>query len=474
MSHRIKQADTALSMYYKIHDTEYFNVNMIGKFQEWAEDNDFDSDGIEEEFNMKVTDSCLIEIDDNFPPNKLDAQQMFQVLKKCWSDPNSYNNEINKNESIVRKESLSEGQEYGIVVDYYPEINKTKELFCAKSITTFEPTSRSELIITGYIRMNKIVLKVFPESIVQIICHFYYHKFYLVPFSTNRLDPEVESNPQDVYYKLSYNNIMVTAKKNVFCVSKSKFGYRTGIHVFRYTIHGIIRHHAPYLSNTEYMLWGIQACLSYTKMGDVFGEQYGHKSRKTQYVQGWYSSGNNNHGKANLMKDIFQKKYETSEIFDLKLNCNENTLSFVAVSIDNEAVKDNFNKQTTIDIPENFTNKHGWVPYIYLGSNSVRRHSVIIAEINTNFYGITCNQVDSKAMYFITDELKENIRFINNLGKEIDNINEEILNENKDKIIQYFKRCIIDYNTLKSKGNEEFSRDLSHHCGYWGHSKIKE
>eukprot|EP01084_Bolivina_argentea_P273599 466095_1 len=51
---------------------------------------------------------------------------------------------------------------------------------------------------------------------------------------------------------------------------------------------------------------------------------------------------------------------------------------------------------------------------------------------------------------------KTESKIINDLGNEIDNIDKKLLNENKDKIIEYFKSNNIDYNILKNMERKTF------------------
>eukprot|EP01084_Bolivina_argentea_P173874 301192_1 len=69
------------------------------------------------------------------------------------------------------------------------------------------------------------------------------------------------------------------------------------------------------------------------------------------------------------------------------------------------------------------------------------------------------NNDDSKQI----DEVS-NPKIINDLIKEIDEINDEILNQNKHKIIQYFKDNNIDYNELKNMGRKGFTNKIKAHC----------
>eukprot|EP01084_Bolivina_argentea_P258496 435812_1 len=56
------------------------------------------------------------------------------------------------------------------------------------------------------------------------------------------------------------------------------------------------------------------------------------------------------------------------------------------------------------------------------------------------------------------------IKIISDLNKQIDDINDIKLNENKDKIIQYFKISNINYDKLKQMTQKEFVENISKYC----------
>eukprot|EP01084_Bolivina_argentea_P214191 363677_1 len=63
----IQFIDEGIAMYYQhVGSSDYFDIDGIGKFQRFCDDNGYDSDNIDEELD-NAQDSMLVEFDDNFP-----------------------------------------------------------------------------------------------------------------------------------------------------------------------------------------------------------------------------------------------------------------------------------------------------------------------------------------------------------------------------------------------------------------------
>eukprot|EP01084_Bolivina_argentea_P245334 410778_1 len=93
MSTIIKQIDTNLEKYYKVHGVNnYRDDKGQGKFQLWTDENGMDSDAIIEELETAdANDSILTDIDDDFPleNNTNREQQIFDIIKKCLKNENA-------------------------------------------------------------------------------------------------------------------------------------------------------------------------------------------------------------------------------------------------------------------------------------------------------------------------------------------------------------------------------------------------
>eukprot|EP01084_Bolivina_argentea_P282514 483604_1 len=89
MSSKIQMADKVLSRYYSHYSATYFDAHGNGKFRLWAEENGFDSDGIDAEFAADPTDTVLVEFDETFPGD-VQTDEMLDILKRCWTDKNAY------------------------------------------------------------------------------------------------------------------------------------------------------------------------------------------------------------------------------------------------------------------------------------------------------------------------------------------------------------------------------------------------
>eukprot|EP01084_Bolivina_argentea_P011535 21555_1 len=91
MAELSKKIDEALGLYYEFRNQEgYFDENGMGKFQEWTEDNGYDTAMIEEELGGDAADCTLLEYDEDFPTHlegDLRAEFMFDIMKRCKDAP---------------------------------------------------------------------------------------------------------------------------------------------------------------------------------------------------------------------------------------------------------------------------------------------------------------------------------------------------------------------------------------------------
>eukprot|EP01084_Bolivina_argentea_P208377 355303_1 len=83
-----------LDEYYKLFDkNDYLNDDGEGKFELYCEENDFDEEGIFEEFDDDPDNSVLVSFDDDFPltkdsddeiPEDLRNAAIMQIIKFCY------------------------------------------------------------------------------------------------------------------------------------------------------------------------------------------------------------------------------------------------------------------------------------------------------------------------------------------------------------------------------------------------------
>eukprot|EP01084_Bolivina_argentea_P035078 65054_1 len=295
MVSRIKQTDVSLSKYYKLHNIPYYDNDDIGKFSKWADDNGFDSDGIEEEFAMEYTESSLLDMDEQFPPKNLKPKQIINILKKCWTDPNAY-----EPVNIIEKEQVSDIENqteqnipssFDFTMVKFIEndpVSDTENQTEQKIEYEFDNLNRSKIVIYGYARIKCNIL--IHEVISKIIMNFYHHKFRILSFSTTILD-ERYANRQS--YQFSHNNRRVTNCRQTGNMLVSELGinggYKKGIHVFRYNL---FLENTAQFGNATRMFWGVQA------FGADIEKNINRFSVCSKYIFGWKS-----HGKHNVKQD---------------------------------------------------------------------------------------------------------------------------------------------------------------------------
>eukprot|EP01084_Bolivina_argentea_P161700 281470_1 len=102
MSSVVQQIDRGLKRYYEHQGAPYLNPQGVGKFQEWVEDNGFDSDNIIQEFEQNPKDVSFTEFDANFPINSASAtanedkiETIFKVVFACYKEPAAFFNSPN-------------------------------------------------------------------------------------------------------------------------------------------------------------------------------------------------------------------------------------------------------------------------------------------------------------------------------------------------------------------------------------------
>eukprot|EP01084_Bolivina_argentea_P035080 65057_1 len=305
MLSRIKQTNESLSKYYKLHNRRYYDNDGIGKFEKWADDNGFDSDGIEEEFAMEFMESSLLDMDEEFPPKNLKPKQVIDILRKCWIDPNAYEPVVD----IVQNEKIKHNSQVTPII-LFSHLLPSNENKTQEEIENEYLLKRAQIIIIGYIRTEYNIL--FPQQLTQIIMNFYRHQFRILPFSTRILDPEYNiNNPvenifkqvtifknvpmdsQTFSYKLSHNNRRVTNCRQTGNMLVSELGinggYKKGIHVFRYNL---FLENTAQFGNATRMFWGVQA------FGADIEKNINRFSVCSKYIFGWKS-----HGKHNVKQD---------------------------------------------------------------------------------------------------------------------------------------------------------------------------
>eukprot|EP01084_Bolivina_argentea_P226803 383061_1 len=140
--------------------------------------------------------------------------------------------------------------------------------------------------------------------------------------------------------------------------------------------------------------------------------------------------------------DIYQQNTSPHEIYDdgaAKIQINSEMIKELATTLDelNEQTLDNYKDKiieyfTIFEIDDSKMNDKGMETFC--------------DEISDY-----CNDQNIKSQLQKVYKLMTNAQsqIINDLIKEIDDINDKQLNKNKDKIIQYFKINNIDYNKLK-------------------------
>eukprot|EP01084_Bolivina_argentea_P248535 415754_1 len=84
----------------------------------WVVDNGFETDGIDEEFEVDPEESTIIDLDDNFPGKDLTPTQIVAIIKRCWDDPLAYTNEVAPLQVVADDFAINES-----------EINKSIELY---------------------------------------------------------------------------------------------------------------------------------------------------------------------------------------------------------------------------------------------------------------------------------------------------------------------------------------------------------
>ena len=113
----------------------------------------------------------LLEMDDNFPPNDLEPEQIISILRTCWNDPNAFM----PNEYIEVK-----------------PLNFSSKYHC-------------KLISIGFARIQCNVF--IPDSVAQIALNYFYITMRILPFSTTVVDENYKN------YRLQDDN------KKVCCVN---------------------------------------------------------------------------------------------------------------------------------------------------------------------------------------------------------------------------------------------------------------
>eukprot|EP01084_Bolivina_argentea_P251435 421698_1 len=84
---KIQLLDEAFAGYYKQRNVLYLN-----EFRGWADDNEFDSEFIEQEFNVDPSESKLLQIAETLSglgEFNVDSNEMWRILKICWSGYNA-------------------------------------------------------------------------------------------------------------------------------------------------------------------------------------------------------------------------------------------------------------------------------------------------------------------------------------------------------------------------------------------------
>eukprot|EP01084_Bolivina_argentea_P068394 124492_1 len=383
------QADEALHRYYKLHNTCYLDENGIGKLKLWTDDNGYDSDLIEEDLNTDATESMLVNIDDNFPPNNLGPDAMLEILRKCWTDTNAYlpRNDDEKDEKPADNTPVT--------------------------ALNFTSKYKSELIINGFIVEKKKNNILIPQSLFELIYSYYYLKYNMYKFSKSPIMvcKSAYVSEDACNYELSENDMKFTKiTANPYWVVPHVMGIKAGIHVFRYFLY-----FPTHISGEGYpghnfsdMVVGIQRF------------DPGFKGNVLYYdgaVIGWKSWGPYHVTKRDFHKNRLVKKNDTNNhineelkycynhnskiiTFDLKLNCFENLLSHIAVSEDEKSVEC---EESVLHVPTSSTEKYGWVPHVTI---SIPSQVVMICEINPDFYGIADVEIDKPIFQAITKDPK--------------------------------------------------------------------
>eukprot|EP01084_Bolivina_argentea_P035077 65051_1 len=159
------------------------------------------------------------------------------------------------------------------------------------------------------------------------------------------------------------------------------------------------------------MFWGVQA------FGADIEKNINRFSVCSKYIFGWKSHGKHNvkqdkfmsHKNENIKWDCyklwtFKELTLNWQIFDLKLDCDKNTLTYIDISMGDIICEDYSSRSAAkIYIPSEFTNKYGWIPHVCIGQLG---QSVVIAEIDPYLFGTQCHQVNHQIMEIIS-ELKK-------------------------------------------------------------------
>ena len=155
----LRLMDKALARYYKQHDCEYLDEDGIGKIEKWAEDNGFDTDGVEDElFEQEPDQSQLLLFDTDFPSKKgqqLSAIEIINILKRCWNKPHeAYTNEVPPLEVTVEHWNFPETQtKYGQPIN--KEIEETKEIYKSQCITIFDQAIETDQAIIKLLAVGR-------------------------------------------------------------------------------------------------------------------------------------------------------------------------------------------------------------------------------------------------------------------------------------------------------------------------------
>lgn len=144
-----QQIDRGLQNYYRHKNTPYVNDQGIGKFAQWAADNGYDTDIIEEEINeLNAFRAETVHFDDEFPTDKMGddrLEEIFDVLEICWKKQDAFKQSANLSKYSLYK---------------YPNIISDK----------------IKLAAYGYVKQLTFSLNI-PDVITQLIIKFF-PKFY--------------------------------------------------------------------------------------------------------------------------------------------------------------------------------------------------------------------------------------------------------------------------------------------------------
>eukprot|EP00486_Rosalina_sp_Unknown_P005103 CAMPEP_0201570448 /NCGR_PEP_ID=MMETSP0190_2-20130828/12727_1 /ASSEMBLY_ACC=CAM_ASM_000263 /TAXON_ID=37353 /ORGANISM="Rosalina sp." /LENGTH=564 /DNA_ID=CAMNT_0047994011 /DNA_START=35 /DNA_END=1726 /DNA_ORIENTATION=+ len=154
---RTQLADEALARYYKQHNRPYLDNDGNGKFQNWVEDNGFDTDGIEEEFNVDADESTLGDVDNDFPCVKgkeLSTEDIIAILKRCWTDPNAFTNEVPPLQVTADHWNFPDhGKKNGQAIN--KDIEETKEIYKDQCPTIFDQGMETDQAIMKLLAVGR-------------------------------------------------------------------------------------------------------------------------------------------------------------------------------------------------------------------------------------------------------------------------------------------------------------------------------